>query len=199
MIVSVHDQGIDVNHADLKANIWANQIENGQPGVDDDLNGYIDDINGYNFTENKGAVDAENHGTHVAGTIAAVNNNGVGVCGVAGGNGTGNGEKLCRSRLWVALSIEKSYVYAANNGAVISQNSWGYTSPGYVDMSVLDAIEYFVAEAGDYNGSPMRGGLVLFAAGNSDSDANWYPGYFLLTMAVASIGPEGKSILFKRW
>lgn len=200
VIVSVHDQGVDVDHIDLKANIWVNLAEkNGAPGVDDDLNGYIDDINGYNFSENKGAVDAQNHGTHVAGTIAAVNNNGVGVCGVAGGNGTGNGVKVMSLQILGGAPIEKSYVYAANNGAVISQNSWGYTSPNYVDMSVVDAIEYFVAEAGDYNGSPMRGGLVLFAAGNSDSQENWYPGYFPLTMAVASIGPEGKKAYYSNY
>lgn len=193
VIVSVHDQGVDVKHADLKTNIWVNQAEkNGQPGVDDDANGYVDDINGYNFTENKGAVDGENHGTHVAGTIAAINNNGIGVSGVAGGNGSGNGVKIMSLQIMGNAPIEKSYVYAANNGAVISQNSWGYTSPGYADQSVIDAIEYFIQEAGDYEGSPMRGGLVLFAAGNSDSDQQWYPGYFPATMAVASIGPEGK-------
>jgi subtilisin family serine protease len=193
VIVSIHDQGVDVNHIDLKANIWVNYAEkNGQVGVDDDANGYVDDINGYNFQKNTGAVDAENHGTHVAGTIAAVNNNGIGVGGVAGGNGSGNGVKIMSLEILGGAPIEKSYVYAANNGAVISQNSWGYTSPDYVDLSVLDAIQYFVEEAGDYDGSPMRGGLVLFAAGNSNSDGHWYPGYYSSTMSVASLGPEWK-------
>jgi subtilisin family serine protease len=193
IIVAVHDQGVDVTHEDLSANIWINEAEaNGDPNVDDDGNGYVDDINGYNFEKNKGAIDAQYHGTHVAGTIAAVNNNGIGVSGIAGGDGSGNGVKVMSLQILGGAPIEKSYVYAANNGAVISQNSWGYTSPGYVDQSVLDAIDYFIEEAGDYEGSPMKGGIVIFAAGNSNSDSQWYPGYFPNTMAVAAIGPEGK-------
>lgn len=199
IIVSVHDQGVDVKHVDLKANIWVNKNEIAGNGVDDDHNGYIDDINGYNFQKNIGAVDAENHGTHVAGTIAAMNNNGIGVSGIAGGNGTGNGVKIMSLQILGGAPIEKSFVYAANNGAVISQNSWGYTSPGSFDLSVRDAIDYFVAEAGDYDGSPMRGGIVLFAAGNSDYDADWYPGYYESTMAVASIGPEGKKAYYSNF
>lgn len=200
IIVSVHDEGVDVKHADLQANIWVNTAElNGQPGVDDDGNGYKDDINGYNFEKNKGAIDAQYHGTHVAGTIAAVNNNGIGVSGVAGGNGSGNGVKIMSLQILGGGAIEKSYVYAANNGAVISQNSWGYTLPGYFDQSVQEAIDYFITEAGDYEGSPMRGGIVLFAAGNSESDAEWFPGYYPGTFAIASIGPEWKRAYYSNF
>jgi subtilisin family serine protease len=200
IVVSVHDEGVDVNHADLKANIWVNTAElNGQPGVDDDGNGYKDDINGYNFEKNKGAIDAQYHGTHVAGTIAAVNNNGLGVSGVAGGNGTGNGVKIMSLQILGGAPIERSYIYAANNGAVISQNSWGYTVPGYFDESVKEAIDYFIAEAGDYEGSPMRGGIVLFAAGNSDYDADWYPGYYESTFTIAALGPEWKRAYYSNY
>jgi subtilisin family serine protease len=192
VIVSVHDQGVDVKHVDLKANIWVNAGEIANNGIDDDGNGYVDDINGYNFQKNVGAIDPENHGTHVAGTIAAVNNNGIGVSGIAGGNGSGNGVKIMSLQILGGAPIEKSFVYAANNGAVISQNSWGYSAPGSFDLSVRDAIDYFIAEAGDYVGSPMRGGIVLFAAGNNNYDADWYPGYYESTMSVASIGPEWK-------
>jgi subtilisin family serine protease len=199
IIVSVHDQGVDVKHVDLKTNIWVNADEIAGNGIDDDHNGYIDDINGYNFQKNIGAVDAEDHGTHVAGTIAAINNNGIGVSGIAGGNGSGNGVKIMSLQIMGGAPIEKSYVYAANNGSVISQNSWGYTSPGYFDQSVKDAIDYFVAEAGDYEGSPMRGGIVLFAAGNSDSDNNWYPGYYTSTFSVASIGTEWQKAYYSNF
>jgi subtilisin family serine protease len=199
IIVSVHDQGIDVNHKDLKRNIWVNQAElSGVANVDDDNNGYIDDINGYNFQKNKGAVDAEFHGTHVAGTIAAVNNNGIGVSGVAGGTGNGDGVKLMSLQIFGGL-FENSYIYAANNGAVISQNSWGYSNPYYFDQSIKEAIEYFVAEAGDFPDSPMKGGLVIFAAGNSNYDSEWYPGYFSNVMAVASIGPEWKKAAYSNF
>ena len=193
IIVSVHDQGVDTSHEDLAANMWVNEAElNGAAGIDDDGNGYVDDIHGYNFQKDVGALDPEYHGTHVAGTIAAVNNNGVGVAGVAGGDGSGNGVKIMSLQILGGAPIEESFIYAANNGAIISQNSWGYTTPGNVEQSVLDAIDYFIQEAGDYPGSPMKGGIVIFAAGNSSYDADWYPGFYDATFAVAALGPEGK-------
>nr|HPM31631.1 S8 family serine peptidase [Chryseolinea sp.] len=199
IIVSIHDEGVDVNHKDLKSNIWVNQAElTGLPNVDDDNNGYIDDINGYNFQKNKGAVDAQTHGTHVAGTIAAVNNNGIGVSGVAGGTGNGDGVKVMTLQIFGGL-FENSFIYAADNGAVISQNSWGYSNPYYFDQSVKEAIDYFVAEAGDFAGSPMKGGLVIFAAGNNNFDSEWYPGYFSNVMAVAAIGPEWKKASYSNF
>lgn len=87
-------------HEDLAANMWVNQAElNGQKGVDDDGNGYVDDVYGYNFAKDQGDItwtDPEDsgHGTHVAGTISAVNNNGIGVCGIAGGSGNNDGVKI---------------------------------------------------------------------------------------------------------
>jgi subtilisin family serine protease len=200
IIVSVHDQGVDALHEDLAANMWVNELElNGTDGVDDDGNGYVDDIHGYNFQKDNGAVDPEYHGTHVAGTVAAVNNNGIGVSGVAGGDGSGNGVKIMSLQILGGAPIEESYIYAANNGAIISQNSWGYTNPGSVELSVLDAIDYFIAEAGDYPGSPMRGGIVIFAAGNSAYDADWYPGYYESAFAVAALGPEGKRASYSNY
>ncbi len=199
VIVSIHDQGVDVAHKDLKENIWVNTAElNGVTGVDDDNNGYIDDINGYNFQKNTGAVDAEFHGTHVAGTIAAVNNNGIGVSGVAGGSGNGDGVKIMSLQIFGGI-FENSYIYAADNGAVISQNSWGYTNPYAYDQSVKDAIDYFISEAGKFPGSPMNGGIVIFAAGNSNYDSEWYPGYFSNVLAVAAIGPKWKKASYSNF
>lgn len=200
IIVSVHDEGVDVSHPDLIDNLWVNEAEkNGVSGVDDDGNGYVDDIHGYNFQKNKGELDAQYHGTHVAGTIAAVNNNGIGVSGIAGGNGTGNGAKIMSLQIFGNAPIERTYIYAANNGAVISQNSWGYSYPGSVEQSVLDAIDYFIAEAGDYPNSPMKGGIVIFAAGNSNSDDTWYPGYYSSTLSVAALGPEWKRAFYSNF
>ncbi|WP_158022025.1 S8 family serine peptidase [Flammeovirga pacifica] len=193
VIVSVHDEGVDINHEDLKDNLWVNEAElNGEPGVDSDGNGYIDDVHGYNFAYNRGAVDAQEHGTHVAGTIGAVTNNEKGVAGIAGGTGSGDGVRIMSLQMIGGPNnnTAASYVYAANNGAVISQNSWGYTSAGAYEQAVLDAIDYFIAEAGDYEGSPMKGGLVIFASGNSNIDAQMYPGYYENVMAVASTGPN---------
>ena len=137
------------------------------------------------------------HGTHVAGTIAAVNNNGVGVCGIAGGSGRGDGVKIMSCEILgksesgssgagLAGQI-RAIKYAADNGAVICQNSWGYTAG---TISVTDwtrgsysalsrAMEYFNKYAGlDENGNqtgPMAGGIVLFAAGNDASSEVCYP------------------------
>jgi hypothetical protein len=136
VIVAVTDGGIDWAHTDLDSAMWVNTAEyNGTGGVDDDGNGYIDDIYGYSFGDNSGNVVGDDHGTHVGGTIGALSNNGTLVSGVAGGDGTGNGVRLMSCAAFGAFGtggFEDTYVYAADMGAVISQNSWGYTSAGYV-------------------------------------------------------------------
>ncbi|HEY9490255.1 MAG TPA: S8 family serine peptidase, partial [Chryseosolibacter sp.] len=75
-------------------------------------------------------------------------------------------------------------------GAVISQNSWGYTAPDVFEQVVLDAIDYFIAEAGKnvtgQQTGPMNGGLAIFSAGNFNSDENYYPAYYEPVLAVAS-------------
>lgn len=93
--MAIIDGGIDVGHEDLKDNIWVNESEiSGNSSIDDDENGYKDDIYGYNFVSDKGAITAEDHGTHVAGTIGAMNGNGIGVCGIAGGDANTPGVRL---------------------------------------------------------------------------------------------------------
>lgn len=192
IIVSIVDGGIFLEHPDLKANLWTNSGEIPNNGIDDDGNGYIDDVHGYNFVSNNATLTAHRHGTHVAGTIAATNNNGVGVCGIAGGNGSLNsGVKLMSCQILqhpggnfyqdnVAQDIASAIKYGADNGAVISQNSWGYAAdnqqnPSYIDPADKAAIDYFVKYAGCDNdgnqlpGSPMKGGIVIFASGNADS------------------------------
>ncbi|NDV69326.1 subtilase family N-terminal domain-containing protein [Dysgonomonas sp. 25] len=204
IIVSVHDAGIDTNHEDLKDNMWVNPGEINSNGLDDDMNGYADDIHGWNFTYDMPTMVPADHGTHVAGTIAAVNNNGKGVSGVAGGTGNGDGVKIMALQMIGASTVNtaNSYIYAANNGAVISQNSWSYTREGVFEPMVLDAIQYFIGEAGDYDGSPMKGGIVIFASGNKLSEAviggpwnpqgDWYPGNREYVFTVNSLGPDGR-------
>jgi len=197
VIVAIVDGGIDVNHEDLKDNVWINEAElNGKPGVDDDNNGYIDDINGFNFPSFKGEITPHFHGTHVAGTVSAVSNNGVGVAGVAGGSGNGDGTRIMSCQTFSDENgsgyFAPAIVYGADNGAVISQNSWGYKTPGIIEQVILDAIDYFREEAGNYEGSPMRGGVVFFSAGNDGKDDEYYPGHYESTISVASVGPSNE-------
>ncbi|PWJ40960.1 S8 family serine peptidase [Sediminitomix flava] len=193
VVVAVHDNGFDVDHEDLVRNMWVNEAElNGEDGVDDDGNGYIDDVHGYSFSYDQGTLVVGDHGTHVAGTVAATNNNGVGVAGVAGGTGIGDGVRIMGLQTLGGFvsNTAASFVYAANNGAVISQNSWGYTRPGAYEQAVLDAIRYFIAEAGNFPGSPMKGGVVIFAAGNDNNDDKYYPGYMEEVISVSSLGAD---------
>lgn len=198
VIVSIVDGGIAYDHEDLAANMWVNEVElNGQEGVDDDGNGYIDDIHGYNFVDMSSEVIAHSHGTHVAGTVAAVNNNGIGVCGVAGGDFK-NGKKGARLMSCQIFNPDKSVgnsakaiVYGADNGAVISQNSWSYSQRiTELSPSDKDAIDYFVENAGmDENGNqvgPMKGGIVIFAAGNDNVNTG-LPAKYEGVMSVSSL------------
>ena len=195
VVVAVIDQGIDIHHVDLAGAIWVNQAEkNGTPGVDDDNNGYIDDIYGYCFADNIGTIPAGQHGSHVAGTIGAITNNGIGVSGIAGGSGSGDGVRLMSCAVFSNYNQDgfgEAFVYAADMGAVIAQNSWGYTAAGVYEQSVLDGIDYFIATAGmDINGNqvgPMAGGLAVFAAGNNNTQEKWYPAYYDHVLSVAAL------------
>ncbi|MBR2931251.1 MAG: S8 family serine peptidase [Rikenellaceae bacterium] len=218
VVVAVVDGVVDYDHEDLADNIWYNLAElNGADGVDDDENGYTDDIFGFNFYSNKGfsgmknpaADTGANHGTHVAGTIAAMNDNGKGVSGIAGGS-KNNGGVLIMSCATMndagqgrgADYAARAITYGCNNGAVICQNSWGYTDPVNWDQSqfssLKEALKYFVDyagmdETGENQVGPMAGGLVFFAASNEgyyQGDVKKYPAADANVVAVASIAAD---------
>lgn len=205
VIVAVFDGGIEYTHPDLAANMWINTAEaQGAEGVDNDDNGYVGDIHGWNFKDDSKEIIFANHATHVAGTVAAVNNNGIGVSGVAGGDGTPNsGVRLMTCQISVDgiygsdEVIKRAYVYAANNGAVIAQCSWGYNyNMPALPQSDRDAINYFIDHAGtDENGEvtgPMKGGLAIFASGNNGVKNPVYPAAMERTVAVASMRQDFK-------
>lgn len=193
VIVAVVDGGIDCEHEDLAENY----------------------VGGKNFVSG-GQVTADEHGTHVAGTIAARNNNGIGVCGIAGGNAAeeADGVGLLSCQVFVGKKSgdeAEAITWAADNGAVIVNNSWGYdfetvgdarnaTIPGPLKA----AIDYFVQNAGcDKDGiqktdSPMKGGLVVFAAGNDGWDANPI-GEYESVLAVGAIGPDFKRASYSNY
>ena len=202
VIVAIIDGGIDYTHEDLAANVLINEAElNGTPGVDDDGNGYVDDVYGWNFCTNTKDVYPHNHGTHVAGTVAAVNNNGIGVCGVAGGDGTpGSGVRLLSAQVFDSRSgsgdadFASAIVYAANRGASIANCSWGWAEDGYYEQDVLDAIDYFVgtkasaeAAAGVSVQRNLAGGIMFFATGNDGLTGNFYPACYENVVAVGSM------------
>ncbi len=210
VIVAIVDGGVDVHHEDLAANMHVNQAElNGLPGVDDDNNGVIDDVYGFNFVTMTPNILPTDHGTHVAGTVGAVNNNGIGVSGVAGGDGTANsGVKMISCQILVIdgenTDAGEYYTgadgikYGADAGAVISQNSWGYIKGDIIECE-KDAIDYFIKYAGiDENGNQvgaMKGGIVIFTAGNEGANYS-NPGSYESTVCVTAIGPDGKKTAY---
>lgn len=189
LIVAIIDGGIQYDHPDLADNICINEAElNGAPGVDNDKNGYVGDIYGYNFVTKSADVYPHQHGTHVAGTVGAVNNNGIGVAGVAGGNGQG-GVKLLSCQVFDSRSSAQgdfaaAFYYAAVRGASIAQCSWGWGTSGYFEQAVLDAVRFFTESA---ESEFMKGGLCIFANGNTGTEGEFYPACMEEVVAVGSM------------
>ena len=169
VVVAVIDSGIALNHSDLAANIWINQGENctgcRNDGIDNDHDGYVDDWRGWDFVNNdNNPTDDNGHGTHVAGTIGAIGNNGTGVAGVAwnvslmplkfvGADGTGD-----------LANAVAAIRYATAMGAKISNNSWG-------DTEYSQALHDAIADA------DAHGDLFVAAAGNDGEDNDSAPHY----------------------
>ena len=219
IIVAVLDEGIYWEHPDLKANIWTNKDENGGWFDDKDGNGYKGDQHGYNFVYDTGKITWDNvydsgHGTHVAGTIAAVNNNGEGVSSIAGGDGAeGNGVKIMICQIFSGnvstglYNVVRAMKYAADNGAVVLQCSWGYTSGSansyewgaagfateeeWIASSPIEkeALDYFINNAGSPNGV-IEGGIAVFAAGNENAPSAGFPGAADYCISVAATSAD---------
>lgn len=220
IIVGVMDEGVMWEHPDLKANMWVNSDEDYASEEDNDGNGYKGDRYGYNFASDRGYISTTattdtGHGTHVAGTIAAVNNNGIGVSGIAGGNAAEGkpGVKIMSlqifddSRASTVAMEAKAFKYAADNGAVIMQCSWGYNSAyanimqGYTpgpsseeEWEALyplekEAIDYFINNAGSPNGV-IDGGIVVFASGNEFAGMSAYPAAYSKCISVSAVAAD---------
>lgn len=219
VVVAVLDEGVYVKHPDLEDNIWVNDDENGSLHEDKDGNGYKGDKNGYNFVHDTGKITWNNvydsgHGTHVAGTIAAVNNNTIGVSSIAGGDGTkDSGVKVMVCQIFSGnvstglYNVVRAMKYAADNGAVVLQCSWGYVSgaaneyewgeAGYASEEAWikgspiekEALDYFINNAGSPNGV-VEGGIAVFAAGNECAAMAGYPGAAEYCVSVAATSAD---------
>ena len=213
IIVAVLDEGVDVAHPDLKASMWVNEGEIWKSDEDNDGNGYAGDYHGYNFVSKHGVISVDSkydtgHGSHVAGVIAAVNNNGVGISSIAGGNGSEAGVKIMSCQIFsgmyagTVLEEVRAIKYAADNGAVILQCSWGYISGAanpyewtpqystdeeweYYNVLERKALDYFIHNAGSPDGV-IEGGVAIFAGGNEAAPAASYPGAYPDFVAVAA-------------
>ena len=217
IIVAVLDEGVDVMHPDLKASMWVNEGESWLSREDNDGNGYAGDYHGYNFVTDSGLISVDSkydtgHGSHVAGVIAATNNNGIGISSIAGGTTDTPGVKIMSCQIFsgmyagTVLEEVRAIKYAADNGAVILQCSWGYISgaanpyewtPQYSTdeewetYNVLErkALDYFIHNAGSPDGV-IEGGLAIFAGGNEAAPAASYPGAYPDFIAVAATAAD---------
>ena len=204
VIVAVLDEGIFVEHPDLKDNIWVNENEVYRSLDDNDGNGFKGDYYGYNFAKDSGIITWNDvydsgHGSHVAGVIAAKNNNGLGIGSIAGGNADTPGVKVMVCQIFSgnvgasSIAVARAIKYAADNGAVVLQCSWGYVSgraneydwgaAGFASQEEWergaplekDALDYFTHNAGSPSGV-IEGGIAVFAGGNESAPMAGYPG-----------------------
>ncbi|MBC1236330.1 S8 family serine peptidase [Nostoc sp. 2RC] len=172
IVVAVLDSGVDYNHADLSSNIWTNTREIPDNGIDDDFNGYVDDFYGWNFvSNNNNTLDVYGHGTHVAGTIAAANND-FGVTGIAYNAKIMPVKVLGDDNKGTYSGFSQGIYYAVNNGAKVINMSLNGTVP---DSGLEAAIQY----------AASMGVIVVMAVGNSAGLTPLYPAYYATNWGLA--------------
>jgi subtilisin-like proprotein convertase family protein len=181
IVTAVIDTGVDYTHPDLASNIWTNTDEVAGNGIDDDGNGFVDDVRGWDFVNNDSdPMDDNGHGTHVAGTIGAVGNNGIGVTGVAWTASIMPLKFLDQSGSGSLSDAIKAIQYARVNGAKIINASWG---GGGLSSALQSAITQFITS----------GGLFVAAAGNEATNNDVTPSYPANYQGVISVGASTRT------
>lgn len=175
-VIAIIDDGLDINHIDLKDNLWINNAElNGLPGIDDDNNFIVDDSLGYdfgNFDTDPNPNDASwHHGTHVSGIAGAVTNNITGIASI-GYNAKLMAVKGSNSNLFVSNGFE-AIAYAADNGADVINLSWGAPVESITEANTI-LYAYYI------------GAVVVSAAGNSNDATVNYPAAYPHVISVSS-------------
>ncbi len=193
IVVAVLDTGVDYTHPDLAANIWINAGEdlnsNGVVdatdfnGIDDDANGYVDDLRGWDFaSDDNDPKDDDSHGTHVAGTIAAVANNSMGIAGVSPNAQIMPLKGL--SSLTSCADITDALLYQTDMGADVSNNSWGYIHVVDFCPSLALAVQYSYA----------NGVVFVVAAGNLSTNFAAQPPQNLAQSIVVAASTETDAV-----
>lgn len=197
-VIAIIDTGVDIEHPDLKDNIWTNEAEaNGAGGKDDDKNGFFDDIHGYDFVNNTGVItDRNGHGTHCAGIAAAIGNNGIGITGANPDALIMPVQVMDKSGSGDIANIIKGIDYASANGAdILSMSIGGYCHSYAEEEALLKAFyagKYLVAAAGNdaqdiYTMHPM---CVRY---------HMFPGAFKFVIGVKATSSNGNKAGFSNY
>lgn len=211
VVVAVVDTGINYRHEDLSETVWQNPGEDadgdghtleyigGQwsldtgdlDGVDGDFNGQTDDLIGWSFAgDNNNPYDGSGHGSHCAGTIAAVSDNGLGVAGISWQSRIMAVKGLSDSGGGYVSDLVSGLLYAADSGADVISNSWGPAFPISSMPVIEDAVRYAVA----------LGSVVVFSAGNNDDNVALYsPANMAEVISVAALTPDDLKCDFSNW
>ncbi|HGE70578.1 TPA: T9SS type A sorting domain-containing protein [Candidatus Poribacteria bacterium] len=197
IVIAVVDTGVDYNHEDLKSRIWVNKAEIPNNNIDDDGNGYIDDVIGWDFFDSpeiklktdhidrdNDPMDEDGHGTHVAGIIAGIPNNSVGIAGITWG---------CKimplragSKIFEDDDLASAIVYAVENGAKIINMSWGDDDMSFI---IRDVTEY----------AYKNGCILVGAAGNDNEQKIIYPAKFNHVISVGATNKADKKASFSNY
>jgi subtilisin family serine protease len=205
VLVAVLDTGIDYTHPDLAPNMWKNPGEVAGNGVDDDGDGFVDDVYGWNFVSdnNKPMADDDHyHGTHVAGTIGAVADNGIGVAGHAPNVKLMALKFLGKDGSGYTSDAVKGVLYAVAHHAQVINNSWGGASRSQALSDAIDKARaagiFFVVAAGNegvnndkvnsYPTNYPQDNLVRVAASDSSDKLASFSNYGAKTVDLAAPG-----------